>query len=133
MSACSLRRNTMLKKRNDFQWVMSRGSVLSEIPIRLHYGIRQERAGSYKVAFIVPKRYLKSAVIRNRIKRRMRESFRQNKNLIPTLTLDPGFSERPRLFLVFFYNEVKEYSFQEINHKIIVLLQRLTRKISCNT
>lgn len=133
MSACSLRRNTMLKKRNDFQWVMSRGSVLSEIPIRLHYGIRQERAGSYKVAFIVPKRYLKSAVIRNRIKRRMRESFRQNKNLIPTLTLDPGFSERPCLFLVFFYNEVKEYSFQEINHKIIVLLQRLTRKISCNT
>ncbi len=59
---------------------------------------------SNKVAFIVPKRKIKLATQRNLLKRRMREAYRLNKNILT----------KTGLHMVFFYKPNEVIAFQRI-------------------
>lgn len=74
---------------------------------------------------IVPKRYFKKAVDRNRIKRFIRESFRKNKELLSA----PLKEKNKNIALMLLYNSRKIESYQEVESKIRLILQFLASSI----
>tara|TARA_Y200000002_G_scaffold221389_1_gene182816 strand:+ start:696 stop:1034 length:339 start_codon:yes stop_codon:yes gene_type:complete len=69
----------------------------------------------------VSKRFFKSAVTRNKLKRRMRESVRKSSRINE---VKKGAS----FFII--YNTSKEYSFQIIDEKVCLLIDKLISKIN---
>jgi ribonuclease P protein component len=75
-----------------------------------------------RVLFSVSKRHFKKATDRNLLKRRIRESYRLNKNRLST----SGNS----LHLGFIYSAKEIRDFHFIEEKLILGLERLTEKLS---
>ncbi|HEY9169556.1 MAG TPA: ribonuclease P protein component [Lutibacter sp.] len=72
-----------LKSRKLIEQLFEEGKRVKSFPIQLIYlPISHDAEFPIKVAFSVPKRMMKLAVDRNRIKRMMREVYRLNKYLI---------------------------------------------------
>lgn len=80
-----------------------------------------------QVLFSVPKKKFKSAVQRNRIKRRMREAYRKNKHLL----YQHLSKTEKKLALGFIYTSPAESDYHEIEQKIILSLQYLVRTGNC--
>ena len=74
-----------------------------------------------KIAVVVPKRYMRKANQRNRMKRLMREAYRLNKN--PVIDLANKHKKGFLLLFIAYVNNPVEYA--ETQEKIILLLQRL--------
>ena len=68
----------------------------------------------------VPKRHYKRAVDRNLIKRRIRESYRINKELLSDVSIPQH--------LAFMYVGKEIYSFDFIQEKLILILNRIGAK-----
>jgi len=69
----------------------------------------------------VSKRFFKSAVTRNKLKRRMRESVRKNPRI-------NDIKKGASFFLI--YNTSKEHSFQIINQKVCSLIDKFISRIN---
>jgi len=80
---------------------------------------------SIQLLAIVPKRYFKKAVDRNKIKRFIRESFRKNKELLS----GPLKEKNKNITLMLLYNSRKIESYQEVESKITLILQFLASSI----
>ena len=82
MKENSLPKNIVLKKQHEISSCLRQGVVFKTkcLKIILQY---KNQESNIKVAFLVSKRKSKKAVIRNRIKRYLREIFRNNKNIFP--------------------------------------------------
>ena len=77
----------------------------------------------FQIVFAVPKRNFKKAVERNHIKRLMREAVRKNKGTL--LNISTQKNQQLALFLLYTGREIISYS--EIEHKIVVLFERLEK------
>ncbi|MCK5760695.1 MAG: ribonuclease P protein component [Candidatus Delongbacteria bacterium] len=84
MKENSLNRNLILKNRNDITQVLRNGTRFENDSLRIIVLKRTEES-NFKVAFLVSKKLGKRAVVRNKIKRWMREIFRCNKAKFPVL------------------------------------------------
>ena len=69
----------------------------------------------HQVMISVPRKNFKKAVERNRIKRRIRESFRLNKNLLPVT---------PKLLIAYIYTAKEILTFAQIQDRLIKTLNR---------
>ncbi len=79
----TLGRNEKLKSRKLIEQLFAEGKRVKSFPLQLIYlPINHDSEFPVKVGFSVPKRVVKLAVDRNRIKRMMREVYRLNKQLI---------------------------------------------------
>ena len=108
-----------LKSRKSIDRLFKNGRSLSAFPLSLKYlGISEE--DSYKILVAVPKKLHKRAVDRNKIKRRIREAFRIH--FRDYLTSSSG------CHLAIIYKSPEIVSFDEIQGKLITLLQRLGKK-----
>jgi len=86
---------------------------------------RQNETGKPLVSILitVPKRNFKKAVDRNRIKRLIREAYRLNKHII----YEHLGQNNIRLNLAFIYTAKSILSYQEIERKIILILQTIKK------
>ncbi|MCH1533907.1 MAG: ribonuclease P protein component [Schleiferiaceae bacterium] len=91
-----------------FDAIHKEGTTLKSFPFSLRFiDASFEKEVQRQLAVVVPKRSIKSAVHRNRIKRQMRELYRLNKHLIK------GPSHQQAWSLRYLGNRLNEYSFLE--------------------
>lgn len=91
-------------------------------PFRILW-LESDLPGNFPVQVLlsVPKKKFKSAVQRNRIKRRMREAYRKNKHLLYQHLIKTD----KKLALAFIYTSPAESDYSEIEQKIVLSLQYL--------
>ena len=114
-----------LKSRKQITQLFDEGLSLKEYPIRLRFLKVDEVDSQFKVAFSVPKRNVKLAVNRNRIKRMLREAHRLNKHIL----IDDVESS---FILMFIYTDKIEWEYQDLEKKMILLLHKFVESQKLN-
>jgi len=74
---CRLPKKEIIRKREDFKEILQKGSRINGTALRFIMTKSRER----QVGFIVPKRIIRKAVDRNKLKRWLREIYRQSHSL----------------------------------------------------
>ena len=104
--------------------MFEKGQALSAYPVKLIFlSSKTEEERDVKAMFVVPKKKFKHANDRNTLKRRMRESYRLQKN---ELYLAVG---AVRLNLAFLYYGSKAEEYETISKATTKLLNNLTKQI----
>ena len=107
------------------QQIFDEGNSLNSFPFSSRFVLLDKREGKpFQVAFSVPKKKVKSAVDRNRIKRLMKEVIRLNKSII-----EEKIPADKQLALFLIYTPREEFSFEMLNSKMVKLLNKLTTKL----
>jgi ribonuclease P protein component len=99
---------------------------MAAFPLRAVY-IKKERAqGEAPVQMLVsvPKKRFKHAVDRNRVKRQVREAFRQHKEL-----LYEALAEHEQLLLAFIWLSDGHRSSRDVESRVVGLMQRVAEKL----
>lgn len=113
----TLGKDEKLKSRKLIEHLFAEGKRVKSFPLQLIYlQIIHDSEFPIKVGFSVPKRVVKLAVDRNRIKRMMREVYRKNKYLIAENI------KEPYIFMLIYTDkaEPKYTDLEEIFKKICV-------------
>lgn len=120
----TLPKSEILRSKSTIDFLFKNGTPLEEKPIKLLYLLSENITG-IEVGFTVPKKCFKKAHLRNLLRRRMKEAFRKNKkHLLPHL-----LSKNIQVKFFFIYTSSQTTDYKTIEHKIIVLLQRLIKVV----
>ncbi len=107
-----------------FEKLFSEGNQLKNFPFRIIY-LKQELLTKFpvQVAFSVPKRLVKKAVQRNRIKRQMREAYRKNKQFV--------YDELAENYIyIITFMDTKEWKSSDLEVKMKALLEKFIQTIN---
>lgn len=111
-----------LKSRKAIEQLFVEGDTVAAFPLRLVYLKKAHDASTtLKVGVSVSKRKIKKAVHRNRIKRLLREAYRLNKEVFQHIDGDQYIG-------MFLYLDGKEWSQQELNHKMKKLADKFIQQ-----
>ena len=120
----SFHKNEKLKSRKSIEYLFKYGRTYSLPPLKAFYRQSESSESRTKVAVAVPKKAIRHAAKRNLVKRRIREAYRLNKNL-----LDPGadITNSPQE-IVFLYQGADVLSYAKIQAAMRILLYKLSGK-----
>lgn len=99
------------------------GKSFSTFPFKVVWLQVHDDAAPVQIVVSVPKRIFKRAVDRNRLKRLIREAYRKNKQILY------NHLEGKKLHIMFIYTSKTIMSYNEVEEKIIIALERLTKVI----
>lgn len=121
------RKAERLKKKSEIDALFDHGHTFFEHPFKvLWLKTEQKEAYPVQIGVSVPKKLFKRAVDRNLLKRRIREAYRQQKEIFYKAL---GESEKAySLMLIYTDKEFLEY--EVIEKKIIKLIKRLLLEFS---
>lgn len=90
----TFKKNERLKSRNQILRLMSRGRRAESFPLAAKYlfNSSSEDGNQNRIMVVVPKKLFKKAVDRNLLKRRMREAYRLNKEILPPCKASISFN-----------------------------------------
>jgi ribonuclease P protein component len=92
LQSCRLYRHERLKQRKIIQQLFKEGTNKKFYPLALYFqNYKPENIPYHKVLVSVPKKHFKKSVVRNKIKRRIREAYRQHKYLLYNKVTDLPF------------------------------------------
>ena len=100
--------------KRDIEKLFISGKKISMFPFDVRY-CSEKKEYLNKILISVSKKKIKSAVKRNLIKRRIRESYRLNKLKL----------EKDGFYLAFIYSSSKILPFKDIKDSVILLLKQL--------
>jgi len=111
----TLSKHEKLKSKKAIEQLFAEGNRINSFPLQLIY-LKNEHKSEFpiKVGFTVPKRFVKLAVHRNRIKRIMREVYRKNKYIFLS-------NLKEKYIFMFIYNtkdEIKQEDLELVLKKI---------------
>ena len=110
------RREERLKSESLIKELFEKGSSFYSFPFKVIAKQNpDEKARFHQVLFSVSKKNFKKAVDRNLIKRRIRESYRLNKNLLP--------NSAP-LLIAYIYTAKEILTFAQIQERLVKTLNR---------
>ena len=116
-----------LKSKKVMEDVFENGKTLKKFPFVLKYmKCDFEKGASVQIVISVPKRKIKKATGRNRVRRQIKEVYRLNKKELLEIVNQQG--ENLALFLIYTGEEKVEYTF--IDSKLKLLLQDLNKQLS---
>ena len=100
---------------------------VAAFPLRAVYMLTERQTGDTPVQLLisVPKKRFKHAVDRNRVKRQIREAFRQHKDLLYHV-----LSDNQRLLLAFIWLSDEHRSSKEVEGRIVTLMRRIGEKLN---
>lgn len=129
MKSLTLGKRERLSSRKQIEQLFSGGhsSSMSAFPLRAVYNIkvRAMQEAPVQMMVSVPKRYFKHAVDRNRVKRQVRESFRQHKQLLSDVV-----TEGAQLQVAFVWLSDRHMATDEIDRQVLNLMQRMAEKVT---
>jgi ribonuclease P protein component len=122
----TLGKEEKLKSKTVIEQLFAEGSRVKSFPLQLIY-LQKGHYSQFpiKVGFTVPKRSVKMAVNRNRIKRLMREVYRKNKQLFAE-----NLNEQYVFMFIYMTNE--EVCLNDLEQSIIKLCDKFLLKITKN-
>ena len=104
--------------------VVKKGKSFKVFPFYIKYlKIDYKIDEPVKILFTVPKKKFKKAVTRNLLKRRSKNSYRQNKR---KLYDNIALSKEDSLLIIVTYIDTKLKTYQEINNSIISIITQLS-------
>ncbi|MES2733797.1 MAG: ribonuclease P protein component [Bacteroidota bacterium] len=109
-----------LSSKKIIKELFEKGSSLYLYPFRLLYLYTDKPVILPQLLFTVPKRHFKKAVVRNRLKRRIREAYRLNK-----ASFFLHSEKKNPAFVAILYIAKEENAFDIIEKKLILALKRL--------
>lgn len=122
MGKLTFRKEERLKKEKDIQELFNRGSSFYLYPFKIILlPDSQENFIGNRVLISVSKRNFKRAVDRNKIKRRVREAYRLQKEVL---------SGPPFFKIGFIYTPKEIISSADISQKMVHALKRISRSAS---
>ena len=126
MKRHTLKKHDRLKSKKLLDSLFKTGETFTVGPIRVFYRSHQEPINSkLQMVVAVPKRKIRKAADRNRVKRLIREAYRINNG-----ELKQTLENAPENWSIgFFYRSSEIPVFKEVNDKIILSLQRLLQQI----
>ena len=97
---------------------------VSAFPLRAVYQTieRHSDHGPAQILISVPKKRFKHAVDRNRVKRQIREAYRQHKQL-----LWEKIAENQEMLVGFIWLSDSHYPSKEVEHRVVRILQRIAK------
>ena len=100
---------------------------VAAFPLRAVYMLSERQTGDAPVQLLisVPKKRFKHAVDRNRVKRQIREAFRQHKDLLYHVLPD-----NQRLLLAFIWLSDEHRPSKEVEGRIVTLMRRIGEKLN---
>jgi len=116
----SFKKSERLCHRAIVDKVFAEGSSVKQFPFLLVFYQGPELNEPFQIAMSVPKRRVKHAVDRNRLKRKMREAFRLNKNQFIPQIKNPTAA-------VLVYMDQEDRPLVELERKICVLFERFVQ------
>jgi ribonuclease P protein component len=126
MTRLTLNRDQRLKRRKQIGKVFSEGKPVQSFPLRAVVLFHNEEGPVLQAGFSVSTRNFKRAVDRNRIKRLMKEVYRQERPLLEEALKVSG--SRLSVFWIFTGKELPEL--QLLKDKMNLLVNRLTDQIN---
>jgi ribonuclease P protein component len=121
----SLSKAEILRGRTLIDALFARGKRMNEFPLRAVIQSRTPEAGlpHLRIGFSVSKRISKKAVVRNRIRRRLREAYRLHRHE----TVQVLDAKHKALDVFVLYQGPVDASYALLEEKIILLLRRLSQ------
>ena len=114
-----------LKSRKQIEQLFTQGKSVNNYPVKLFYFFNSEDVlPNVKAGVGVSKKYFKSAVKRNRIKRLLREAYRLNKHIIT----DNANNKNRTAHIFFLYTSAEILSYSEIEKKVVALMTIMINK-----
>lgn len=113
-----------LKSSKTIESLFSDGNTFSKYPLKVFFLEKSDPLGDKNIfwknqaAFAVPKKKIKLAVNRNRIKRQLRETYRRNKHIIEA-------NSNRKFYMLFLYLGKAKPQYAELDKAMENLLKKL--------
>jgi ribonuclease P protein component len=119
----TFKRIERLRCRNDVKELFVAGQFFFFSPFKVYHKNRANNIACLQVLIAVPRRNHKDAVVRNKIKRLVREAWRKHKGIL-TSQLD-SINQPIQVGIIYTARAIPQY--KEIETKIFLILQRLSK------
>lgn len=117
----TFKKEERLYLREDITTTLKKGRRFSLYPFKVTYHILEKQDNPTAIMISVPKKQVKSAVKRNLLKRRIRESYRLNKESL-------SLPENKISHIIIRYIESSIYPYSFIEKKIKAILNKISHE-----
>ena len=118
MKTRTFKKSERLSKKKLVKELFDKGSSFYLYPFKVIHHVSEEQIEAHQVLISASKRNFKKAVDRNKIKRRVRESYRLNKT---------SLSIQQNLLIAYIYTSKEILPYDKIQKKLVLCIERLNK------